>query len=90
MTEKLENKAGISVKTTGDLVLSVDEFIEHGEVQEGREVRGRNMVFRSDVFGRVISEGGNIELKKNLSGGIAETVLRQHQAQRTCFACGRA
>ena len=74
VTEKLENKGGISVKTTGDLMLTVDEFIEHGEVQEGREVHGRNMLFKSDVFGRVISEGGNIQLKKNLSGGTAETL----------------
>ena len=74
VTEKLENKAGISVKTTGDLMLTVDEFIEHGEVQEGREVHGRNMMFKSDVFGRVLSDGGNIQLKKNLSGGTAETL----------------
>jgi len=74
VTEKIENKGGISVKTTGDLVLNVDEFIEHGEVQEGRVVKGRNMTFLSDVFGKVISEGGNIHLKKNLSGGVAETL----------------
>jgi len=73
VTEKIENKGGISVKTTGDLVLSVDEFIEHGEVQEGRVVKGRNMTFLSDVYGRVMSEGGNIYLKKNLSGGVADT-----------------
>ena len=74
VTEKIENKGGISVKTTGDLVLNVDEFVEHGEVQEGRVVKGRNMTFLSDVFGRVISEGGNIHLKKNLSGGVADTL----------------
>ncbi len=74
VTEKIENKGGISVKTTGDLVLTVEEFVEHGEVQEGRVVKGRNMTFMSDVFGRVISEGGNIHLKKNLSGGVADTL----------------
>ncbi len=74
VTEKIENKGGISVKTTGDLVLNVDEFVEHGEVQEGRVVKGHNMTFMSDVFGRVISERGNIHLQKNLSGGVADTL----------------
>lgn len=73
VTEKIENKGGVSVKTTGDLTLSVDEFIEHGEVQEGRVVKGRNMSFMSDVFGHVKSEGGTIRFHKNLSGGLAET-----------------
>lgn len=74
VTEKIENKAGISVKTTGDLALSVDEFIEHGEVQEGRAVEGKHMTFLSDVFGKVISHGGNIRIDGNLSGGQAETL----------------
>ncbi|MDD5612760.1 MAG: hypothetical protein PHF75_06945, partial [Gallionella sp.] len=73
VTEKIENKGGISAKTTGDLMLSVDEFIEHGEVQEGRVVKGRNMNFMSDVFGHVLSDGGTIHFKKNLSGGVAQT-----------------
>ena len=74
VTEIIENKGGISVKTTGDLVLSVDQFIEHGEVQEGRVVKGHSMTFMSDVYGRVISEGGNLHLKKHLTGGVAETL----------------
>lgn len=73
VTEKIENKGGISVKTTGDLKLSVDEFIEHGEVQDGRVVKGRNMTFMSDVFGQVLSDSGTICFKKNLSGGVAHT-----------------
>lgn len=73
VTEKIENKGGISARTTGDLMLSVDEFIEHGEVQEGRVVKGRNMSFMSDVFGHVLSDGGSIRFKKNLSGGLAQT-----------------
>lgn len=74
VTEKIENKAGISVKTTGNLSLSVDEFIEHGEVQEGRKVEGKHMTFLSDVFGKVVSHGGNIRIEGNLSGGQAETL----------------
>lgn len=73
ITEKIENKAGISVKTTGNLSLSVDEFIEHGEVQEGRVVEGKHMTFLSNVFGKVVSQGGNIRIDGNLSGGQAHT-----------------
>lgn len=74
VTEKIENKAGISVRTTGNLSLSVDEFIEHGEVQEGRVVEGKHMTFLSDVFGKVMSHGGNIRIDGNLSGGQAHTL----------------
>ncbi|BBI99061.1 hypothetical protein FGKAn22_07540 [Ferrigenium kumadai] len=73
VTEKIENKGGISAKTTGNLSLSVDEFIEHGEVQEGRVVEGKHMTFLSDVFGKVVSQGGNIRIDGNLSGGQAHT-----------------
>lgn len=74
VTEKIENKGGISVRTTGDLALSVDEFIEHGEVQEGRVVEGKHMTFLSDVFGKIVSHGGDIRIDGNLSGGQAETL----------------
>lgn len=72
ITEKIETKDGISAKTTGDLALAVEEFIEHGEVQEGRTVKGRHMTFLADVFGNVISEGGNIVISGNASGGRLE------------------
>ncbi|MCF8167721.1 MAG: FapA family protein [Rhodoferax sp.] len=71
VTEKIENKGGISAKTTGDLSLTVDEFVEHGEVQEGRTVEGKHMRFTSTVFGSLVSEGGRIEIDDNLSGGSA-------------------
>lgn len=74
VTEKIENKGGISVKTTGDLSLEGKEFLEHGEVQEGRVVEGRNMTFRSDVYGDIVSHGGFILLQKNLSGGSAKSL----------------
>ncbi|MDP2143047.1 MAG: FapA family protein [Gallionella sp.] len=72
ITEKIETKEGISAKTTGDLALAADEFVEHGEVQEGRTVKGKHMTFLSDVFGNVISDDGNILISGNLSGGRAE------------------
>lgn len=74
VTEKIENKAGVSLKTTGDLSLSGKEFIEHGEVQEGRVVEGTNMTFRSDVFGSIVSKGGFILLEKSLSNGSAKSI----------------
>lgn len=73
VTEMIENKDGVSIKTTGDLVLAGNEFIEHGEVQEGRVVEGKNMTFRSDVYGDVISQGGIILFEQNLSGGSAKS-----------------
>lgn len=74
VTEKIENKGGISMKTTGDLSLSGDEFVEHGEVQEGRAVEGKNMTFRSDVYGDIVSQGGFILLESNLSSGSAKSI----------------
>lgn len=74
VTTKIEDKGGISTKLTGDLKLTVDDFTEHGEVQEGRIVEGKNMTFLSDVFGTVISQGGNIEFGSSLSGGRARSV----------------
>ncbi len=74
VTTKIENKGGISAKSTGDISLSVDDYTEHGEVQEGRIVEGKHMTFRSDVYGTVISQDGDIELEKNLSGGRAQSV----------------
>src|SRR5512135_2986548 len=74
VTEKIENKSGVSVKTTGDLDLAGNEFIEHGEVQEGRVVEGKNMTFRSDVYGKILSHGGLILLERNLSGGSAASL----------------
>lgn len=74
VTEKIENKAGISIKTTGDLSLSGHEFIEHGEVQEGRIVEGKNMTFRSAVYGSIVSQGGFILLESNLSNGSAKSL----------------
>ena len=73
ITEKIENKGGISVKTTGDLLLTGNEFIEHGEVQEGRVVKGKSMTFLSSVYGDVVSDGGLILLESNLSNGSARS-----------------
>lgn len=73
VVEKIETTGGVSAKTTGDLKLDVDEFIEHGEVQEGCTVRGKHMTFLSDVFGNVISQGGNIFISGNAAGGRIES-----------------
>lgn len=69
VTEKIINKTGVSMHTTGDLTLTGSEFEEHGEVQEKREVQGMHMSFMADVFGIIVSAGGNVLLKSNLAGG---------------------
>lgn len=74
VTTKIEDKGGISTKLTGDLKLTVEDFTEHGEVQEGRIVEGKHMTFRADVFGTIISQGGNIEFGSRLSGGLAQSI----------------
>ena len=74
VTTKIENKVGISAKSTGDIALAVDQYTEHGEVQEGRNVEGKCMTFLSNVYGNIVSKGGHIELAKNLSGGRAQSV----------------
>lgn len=71
VTEKIVNRDGVSVRTTGNLSLRGDEFEEHGEVQERRTVEGLHMTFMADVFGNVISRGGCITLKQHLAGGSA-------------------
>ncbi len=71
VNEKIINRHGISLRTTGDLSLSGADFEEHGEVQERRVVKGHNMTFLADVFGQVISDGGIVNLKDGLAGGSA-------------------
>lgn len=74
VSEKIENRGGISAKTTGDLSLTVNEFVEHGEVQEGRQVDGHHMNFTAAVYGDLVSNGGDLMLHNNLVGGSARSV----------------
>jgi hypothetical protein len=71
VTEKIVSREGVSMRTTGDVALTGDEFEEHGEVQERRVVEGRHMTFFSDVYGKIISRGGRILLKACIAGGQA-------------------
>lgn len=73
VTEKIISHEGVSMKTTGDVTLTGDEFEEHGEVQERRVVEGRHMTFFSDVHGKIISRGGRIVLKSCIAGGQASS-----------------
>jgi hypothetical protein len=73
ITDKIVNKEGVSIRTTGDLALAGDEYEEHGEVQERRVVEGHNMTFFADVFGSVESDGGRIVVKQAISGGAARS-----------------
>lgn len=71
VTKKIINREGISARTTGNLVLQGDEYEEFGEVQEGRTIEGKSLTFHADVFGHVVSTGGNILFEQNLVGGTA-------------------
>lgn len=69
ITEKIVNRDGVSLRTTGNLLLVGDHYEEHGEVQEHRVVEGKHMNFHSDVFGSIVSNGGQVHLYANLAGG---------------------
>jgi hypothetical protein len=73
VVDKIVNRAGVSMRTTGDLSLAGDEYEEHGEVQEKRVVNGHHMTFLADVFGEIRSDGGRVLIKSNLSGGAASS-----------------
>ena len=70
---KIIHREGVSMRTTGDLSLDGEQYEEHGEVQEKRVVEGHNMTFLADVFGNVLSDGGRIAIKQNISGGTVHT-----------------
>lgn len=73
VAEKIINREGVSVRTTGNLSLQGDEYEEHGEVQEQRTVEGLNMTFMADVFGNIVSRGGRIVINQHLAGGSAKS-----------------
>lgn len=73
VSEKIISKQGVSMETTGNLELTGLDYEEHGEVLEKRQVIGHNMTFFSDVFGQAISDGGKIDFKSNLAGGVARS-----------------
>jgi hypothetical protein len=74
VTEKIINREGVSARTTGNLVLTGDFYEEHGEVQEKRLVEGHHMSFFADVYGDLLSDGGEILVKQNLAGGSARSL----------------
>lgn len=67
---KIVSRDGVSVRTTGNLQLA-GEYEEFGEVQENRVVEGGGITIHGDVFGRIVSRGGTITLRRNLMGGAA-------------------
>lgn len=71
VTEKIVSYGGVSMRTTGDIMLDGEHFEEHGEIQEKRLVEGKNITVFADVFGQVVSSGGKIHFKQNLVGGSA-------------------
>jgi len=73
VTDKIISKQGVSMHTTGNLELAGLDYEEHGEVLEKRQVIGHNMTFFADVFGQALSDGGKINFKANLAGGVARS-----------------
>jgi len=67
---KIISREGVSARTTGNLQLT-GEYEEFGDVQEQRLVEGGNITIHGDVFGNIVSRGGDIVLSKNLMGGSA-------------------
>lgn len=71
VTEKIINRSGVNVRTTGDLSITANEFEEHGEIQEKRVLEGKNISVHANVYGKVVSHGGVIHLLEGLIGGTA-------------------
>jgi len=61
---KIVSHEGVSMRTTGDLVLTGDDYEEHGEVEELRTVEGKNMTFCADVYGSLISRAARLRSNK--------------------------
>jgi len=71
VTDKIVSHEGVSTRTTGDLMLTGEEYEQHGEIQEKRVVTCRSITAFADVFGNIVSTGGSVRLKQNLVGGSA-------------------
>ncbi len=86
ISEKIINREGVSLRTTGNLVLPGDHYEEHGVVQEKATVEGKHMTYMADVFGDIVSRGGNVLLKRNLVGGSVRdaggTIIVEGKASR--------
>ncbi len=86
ISEKIINREGVSLRTTGNLVLPGDHYEEHGVVQEKATVEGKHMTYMADVFGDIVSRGGNVLLKRNLVGGSVRdpggTIVIEGKASR--------
>jgi hypothetical protein len=71
--DKIVSRDGVSARTTGNLQLAGD-YEEFGEVQEKRTIEGEGITIHADVFGHIVSRGGNIVLNSNLVNGSANNV----------------
>ena len=69
ITDKIINRDGVSLRTTGNLILTADEYEEHGEVEELTQIEGKHMSFMANVFGNIVSHAGRIAFMKNLTAG---------------------
>jgi hypothetical protein len=68
--DKIISRDGVSSRTTGNLQLQGD-YEEFGEVQELRVIEGEGITIHGDVYGHIVSRGGEVVLNRNLVGGTA-------------------
>ncbi|WP_313953570.1 flagellar assembly protein A [Accumulibacter sp.] len=71
VADKIVSREGVSARTTGDLTLTGEMYEQYGEIQEKRVVTCRSITAYADVFGKIVSTGGVVRLKRNLVGGSA-------------------
>lgn len=70
INDKIVSRDGVSARTTGNLHLTGD-YEEFGDVQEQRIIEGEGITVHGDVYGHLLSRGGEIVLRQNLVGGSA-------------------
>ena len=69
MTERLINREGINIRTTGSLDVHVNQFEEHGDIDKGFSITGQSIHVKGNVFGAVISKGGILKIGGNVLQG---------------------
>ncbi|MBS1159610.1 MAG: polymerase most-like protein containing domain hydrolase domain and Zn-ribbon domain [Proteobacteria bacterium] len=84
ITAKIVSREGVSLRTTGDLQLAGEEYEEFGEIQEKRTVKCHSITVHGDVFGNIVSQGGEVLLKHNLVGGSASNAAGDISVEGVC------
>ncbi len=86
VSEKMVGREGVSMRTTGNLRLSGAAYEEHGEVDAKRVIKGKDMSFLANVYGCLVSDGGEVTLAQNLINGTVRNPRGQIIARGLCSA----